>query len=30
MIRANPGVIILNKGTVTQKKNWTDVEELEL
>jgi|TARA_B110000240_G_scaffold61621_1_gene70144 uncharacterized membrane protein YphA (DoxX/SURF4 family)/peroxiredoxin len=30
MIRANPGVIILDKGTVTQKKNWIDVEELEL
>ena len=30
MIRANPGVIILNKGTVTQKKNWVDVEDLEL
>jgi len=30
MIRANPGVIILDKGTVTQKKNWIDVEDLEL
>ncbi|WP_375240559.1 BT_3928 family protein [Polaribacter sp.] len=30
MIRANPGVIILNKGTVTQKKNWVDVDDLEL
>ncbi|QTE23792.1 BT_3928 family protein [Polaribacter cellanae] len=30
MIRANPGVIILNKGTITQKKNWVDVDELEL
>lgn len=30
IIRANPGVIILNKGTVTQKKNWIDVKELEL
>ncbi|MFD2530394.1 BT_3928 family protein [Polaribacter marinaquae] len=30
MIRANPGVIILNKGTVTQKKNWVDVYDLEL
>ena len=30
MIRANPGVIILDKGTVTQKKNWIDVDELEL
>lgn len=30
MIRANPGVIILNKGTVTQKKNWVDVDEIQL
>ncbi|MEO9572182.1 MAG: DoxX family protein [Polaribacter sp.] len=30
MIRANPGVMILDKGTVTQKKNWIDVDELEL
>ncbi|MEE9407102.1 MAG: BT_3928 family protein [Polaribacter sp.] len=30
MIRANPGVIILNKGTVVQKKNWIDVEEIKL
>ena len=30
MIRANPGVVILNKGTVTQKKNWIDVKELKL
>jgi uncharacterized membrane protein YphA (DoxX/SURF4 family)/peroxiredoxin len=30
MIRANPGVLILDKGTVTQKKNWIDVEDLAL
>jgi len=30
IIRANPGVIILNKGTVVQKKNWIDVDEIEL
>jgi len=30
IIRANPGVVILNKGTVMQKKNWVDVEDLEL
>ena len=30
MIRANPGVIILDKGTVIQKKNWIDIEDLEL
>ncbi|KGL61870.1 MauE/DoxX family redox-associated membrane protein [Polaribacter sp. Hel1_85] len=30
VIRANPGVIILDKGTVTQKKNWIDVDEIIL
>ena len=30
MIRENPGVVILNKGTVVEKKNWVDVEEIEL
>ena len=30
MIRANPGIIILNKGTVVQKKNWSDAQDLEL
>jgi len=30
MIRANPGVIVLDKGTVVQKKNWIDVEDLKL
>jgi uncharacterized membrane protein YphA (DoxX/SURF4 family)/peroxiredoxin len=30
MIRANPGVIILDKGTVTQKKNWIDADEIIL
>jgi hypothetical protein len=30
MIRANPGIIILDKGTVKQKKNWVDIEDLEL
>ena len=30
MIRANPGVMILDKGTVMQKKNWIDVEDIEL
>lgn len=30
MIRANPGVVLLDKGTVVEKKNWIDVEELEL
>jgi uncharacterized membrane protein YphA (DoxX/SURF4 family)/peroxiredoxin len=30
IIRANPGVVVLNKGTVTQKKNWVDVEDIKL
>ncbi len=30
MIRANPGVIILNKGTVVEKKNWRDANTIEL
>lgn len=30
MIRANPGIMILNKGTIVDKKNWTDIEDLEL
>jgi uncharacterized membrane protein YphA (DoxX/SURF4 family)/peroxiredoxin len=30
MIRANPGVMILNKGTVVEKKNWTDLDEIKL
>ncbi|MGY0408539.1 MAG: MauE/DoxX family redox-associated membrane protein, partial [Polaribacter sp.] len=30
IIRANPGVIILDKGTVIDKKNFADVDEIEL
>jgi len=30
MIRANPGVLILNKGTVVEKKNWGDLDEIQL
>ena len=30
IIRANPGVVILNKGTVVEKKNWADVKEIAL
>lgn len=30
IVRANPGVVILNKGTVTQKKHWSDIEDLKL
>ena len=30
MIRANPGIMILNKGTITQKYNWIDIEDVKL
>lgn len=30
MIRANPGIMILNKGTIVEKKNWTDIEDIAL
>ena len=30
MIRANPGIMILNKGTITQKFNWFDIEDVKL
>ncbi|APG65155.1 DoxX family protein [Tenacibaculum todarodis] len=30
IIRGNPGVVILNKGTVTGKWNYTDVADIEL
>ena len=30
IIRANPGVVILHKGTVVEKKNWIDVDEIKL
>jgi len=30
MIRANPGIMILNKGTIVAKKNWSDIDEIKL
>ena len=30
MLRANPGVITLNKGTVTGKWNWKDIADIKL
>ncbi|MBP8793668.1 MAG: DoxX family protein [Lutibacter sp.] len=30
VIRANPGVVILNKGIVKDKRNWVDVEKIKL
>jgi hypothetical protein len=30
MIRANPGIMLLNKGTVTGKWNWKDIRNIAL
>lgn len=30
IVRANPGIIILNKGTVVNKAHWNDIEDIEL
>lgn len=30
IVRSNPGVVILHKGTVMQKKHWSDIEDLKL
>ncbi len=30
IIRANPGVMVLDKGTIIEKKNWRDLDEIEL
>lgn len=30
IVRSNPGVVILNRGTVMQKKHWNDIEDLKL
>ncbi len=30
MIRANPGIIILNKGTIVDKKSWRGLDDIEL
>lgn len=29
IVRANPGVVVLNKGTVTQKVHWNDIDDLK-
>jgi uncharacterized membrane protein YphA (DoxX/SURF4 family) len=29
IVRANPGVVLLNKGTVTDKAHWNDLEEIQ-
>ncbi|MEO6347009.1 MAG: BT_3928 family protein [Aquaticitalea sp.] len=28
IVRANPGIVVLNKGTITQKVHWNDIEDL--
>lgn len=30
VVRSNPGILELNKGTVMQKEHWNDLEDLEL
>ena len=30
IVRSNPGIVILNRGTVSQKKAWRDYQEIEL
>ncbi len=29
IVRANPGIVVLERGTVTQKVHWNDIDELE-
>ena len=29
-VRANPGIVVLNKGTITNKVHWNDIDDIEL
>lgn len=30
IVRANPGILVLNRGTILQKKHWFDADEIKL
>ncbi|WP_179008652.1 BT_3928 family protein [Winogradskyella forsetii] len=30
IVRSNPGIVVLEKGTITQKAHWNDIEDIDL